>query len=113
MRPSEHAIADAAVIVPVRIERRTETLQEAHRAQPRTGRRPLYENATRSSALQSAQRAARSRAPGSRTPDRRPVRARQEWLATWLAHHEDLDAESVPAYAPSARRACAQGVGAD
>jgi len=22
----------------------------------------------------------------------------QGWLATWLAHHEDLDAESVPAY---------------
>ena len=35
----EHAVADAAVVVPVLIERRTEALQKAHRADARTRRR--------------------------------------------------------------------------
>lgn len=39
IRRNEPAIPDAAVIVPVIIERRTEALQEAHRAQARAGRR--------------------------------------------------------------------------
>jgi|GEM_PF-6883998 len=39
VRRSEHTIADAAVVVPVLVERRTEALQEAHRAQPRADRR--------------------------------------------------------------------------